>query len=124
VGGSYADHPDNGASGGRIVGTLSHGCAIAAILLGLDALLAGILLGSQWSWAAVSMLHRGGNIAAFFALLGGVAMRLMPPVAYTSAPQMCGRAVSKCRDDLCSGPQPDLGTEPLRIRKPPCLVGD
>src|SRR6267378_3895464 len=56
----------------------SHRCAIAAILLGLDALVAGILLGSRLSRAAVSVLHRGGDIPAFFALLGGVACGLCP----------------------------------------------
>jgi hypothetical protein len=52
-----------------IVGMLSHRRgAIAAILLGLVAILATVLLVSEWPPAVASVLPRGGNILAFSAL--------------------------------------------------------
>jgi hypothetical protein len=41
--------------------------AITAILPGLAAMLASLLLGSEWSPVVVSVLHRGGNILTFSA---------------------------------------------------------
>ena len=53
-----------------IVVMLSHRRgAIAAILPGLAAMLASILLGSEWSLAAVSVLRHGGYILTFSALI-------------------------------------------------------
>jgi len=52
-----------------IVVMLSHRPgAIGAILPGLAAMLASILLGSEWSPAVVSVLRHGGNILTFSAL--------------------------------------------------------
>lgn len=52
-----------------VVGMLSHRRgAIAAILLGLAAMLASVSPGSEWSSAAAGMLHRGGTILTFAAL--------------------------------------------------------
>src|SRR5271166_1168664 len=52
-----------------IVGTLSHRRgAIAAILLGLGAILVAESLGSEWPPVVPSVLRRGGNILTFLAL--------------------------------------------------------
>jgi hypothetical protein len=52
-----------------IVGMLSHRRgAIAAIVLGLAAILVAVSLGSEWPPAVASVLRRGGNILTFLAL--------------------------------------------------------
>jgi hypothetical protein len=88
-----------------IVVMLSHRRgAMAAILPGLAAMLASILLGSEWPPVAVSVLRRGGNILTFSPLtLGIVACRLCPWPYHVPPPSRCGRAVSEPRDDLRGG---------------------
>jgi voltage-gated potassium channel Kch len=63
-----------------IVGMLSHRRgAIAAILLGLVAIVASISFGSGWPPVAVSMLRRGGDILTFSALTWVVAHAVYAP---------------------------------------------
>ena len=63
-----------------IVGMLSHRRgAIAAILLGLAAMLASVSLGSEWPPVAVSILRRGGNILTFSALTWVVSHAVYAP---------------------------------------------
>jgi hypothetical protein len=53
--------------------------AIAAILLGLAAILASLSLGTEWSPVVVSVLHRGGNALTFSALTWVVAHAVYAP---------------------------------------------
>jgi voltage-gated potassium channel Kch len=63
-----------------IVGLLSHRRgAIAAILLGLAAMLAGISLGSEWPPVAARVLQRCGDILTFSALTWVVAHAVYAP---------------------------------------------
>ena len=63
-----------------IVGLLSHRRgAIAAILLGLVAMLAGISLGSEWPPVAARVLQRCGDILTFSALTWVVAHAVYAP---------------------------------------------
>ena len=63
-----------------IVGFLSHRRgAIAAILLGLAAMLAGISLGSEWPPVAARVLQRCGDILTFSALTWVVAHAVYAP---------------------------------------------
>jgi Ion channel len=63
-----------------IVGLLSHRRGpIAAILLGLAAMLAGIWLGSDWPPAAARVLQRSGDILTFSALTWVVAHAVYAP---------------------------------------------
>jgi hypothetical protein len=83
---------------------LSHRRAIAAILPGLAAALASILLGSELSPVTVSVLRHAGNILTLSrADLGIVTCGLCPWPHHISPPSGCKRAVFECCDDLRLG---------------------
>lgn len=68
-----------------VVGMLSHRRgAIAAILLGLAAMLASVSPGSQWSSAAAGVMHRGGTILTFSALSWVLSHAVYAPGRVTS----------------------------------------
>ena len=68
-----------------VVGMLSHRRgAIAAIVLGLAAMLASVSPGSEWSPAAAGVLHRGGTILTFSALSWVLSHAVYAPGRVTS----------------------------------------
>jgi len=68
-----------------IVVTLSHRRgAMAAILLGLAAILTSLFFGKEWPPGAASVLHRGGNVITFSALTWVVAHAVYAPGRITS----------------------------------------
>src|SRR5271165_6590588 len=109
-----------------IVGTLSHRRgAIAAILLGLGAILVAESLGSEWPPVVPSVLRRGGNILTFLALSWVVSHAVYAPGRITFH-RLQGAAVLYLNAAIIFAAAFTLICElsPAAFMSPPATTGD